>query len=61
MEEITSLDNPKVKLAFHLQDRRDRDKTALFLIEGYRGTSPRCGREATSQPYFYLPRAVSWL
>ena len=36
MEPITSLDNPKVKLAFGLQDRRDRDKQGLFLIEGYR-------------------------
>jgi len=36
MEPITSLENPKVKQAFRLQDRRDRDKTGLFLIEGYR-------------------------
>jgi|688.fasta_scaffold10374_8 TrmH family RNA methyltransferase len=33
---ISSFQNPKVKQAMHLRDRRDRDKTALFLIEGYR-------------------------
>ncbi len=34
--DITSLQNPKVKLAVRLRDRRDRDTTQLFLIEGYR-------------------------
>ncbi len=33
---ITSLQNPKVKLAGLLKDRRDRDQLGLFLIEGYR-------------------------
>lgn len=36
MLQITSVHNPKVKLAMHLRDKRDRDKTGLFLIEGYR-------------------------
>lgn len=34
--DITSLQNPKVKLTVKLRDRQDRDKTGLFLIEGYR-------------------------
>lgn len=34
--EITSVQNPRVKQAIQLRDRRDRDKTGLFLIEGYR-------------------------
>lgn len=34
--EITSMQNPKVKLALGLTDRRDRDKSGLFLIEGFR-------------------------
>lgn len=34
--ELTSLQNPKVKQAVRLRDRRDRDKSGLFLIEGYR-------------------------
>ncbi len=33
---ITSIQNPKIKNAFHLFKRRERDKTGLFLIEGYR-------------------------
>ncbi len=36
MTDLTSLQNPKVKEAVHLRDRRQRDKTGLFLIEGYR-------------------------
>jgi TrmH family RNA methyltransferase len=34
--EITSLQNPKAKQALHLRERRERNKTQLFLIEGYR-------------------------
>jgi len=34
--EITSLQNPRVKQVLALRDRRDRDKTGLFIIEGYR-------------------------
>lgn len=33
---LTSLQNPKMKRALTLYDRKDRDETALFLIEGYR-------------------------
>ena len=33
---ITSLTNPKIKEIVKLRDRRTRDKTDLFLIEGYR-------------------------
>lgn len=33
---ITSLQNPKIKEAVKLKDRRHRDETSLFLIEGYR-------------------------
>ncbi|MDP1834340.1 MAG: RNA methyltransferase [Chlamydiales bacterium] len=34
--DLSSLQNPKVKLAVRLRDRRDRDTTGLYLIEGYR-------------------------
>ena len=37
--EITSMQNPKLKNALALKDRRDRDETGLFLIEGYREIS----------------------
>lgn len=33
---LTSLQNPLVKQVVHLRDRHERDKTDLFLIEGYR-------------------------
>ncbi len=33
---ITSLQNPKVKAVVSLRERREREKTHLFLIEGYR-------------------------
>lgn len=34
--EITSLQNPKIKQALDLRDRKHRDESGLFLIEGYR-------------------------
>ena len=33
---ITSLQNPRIKQAVRLRDRRDRDEAGLFLIEGRR-------------------------
>ena len=36
MLEITSLQNPKVKQLIGLRERSERDKSNLFLIEGYR-------------------------
>lgn len=39
IEEITSLQNPKVKQAIQLANRRMRNQTNLFLIEGYRELS----------------------
>lgn len=38
MAELSSLQNPKVKEALSLRERRDRKKTGYFLIEGYRET-----------------------
>lgn len=35
-ETITSLHNPKVKQLVRLRDRRERDRTGTFLVEGYR-------------------------
>lgn len=33
---ITSVQNPRIKHALQLRERRDREETGLFLIEGYR-------------------------
>jgi len=35
-KEITSPQNPKIKQLVRLKDRKERDETGLFLIEGYR-------------------------
>lgn len=35
---LSSLENPQVKEVVHLRERNYRDKTSLFLIEGYRET-----------------------
>ncbi|MBN2114653.1 MAG: RNA methyltransferase [Acidimicrobiia bacterium] len=35
-EPITSTANPRLKALVRLRDRRDRDRSGLFLIEGYR-------------------------
>lgn len=36
MDPITSLTNPRVKSLVRLRNRRERDSSGLFLIEGYR-------------------------
>ena len=36
MHKITSLQNPRIKEAAALRERRERDRAGLFLIEGYR-------------------------
>ena len=33
---LTSLQNPRVKGLIRLRDRRERDETGMFIIEGYR-------------------------
>jgi TrmH family RNA methyltransferase len=36
LKELTSPQNPKIKQVVRLKDRKERDETGLFLIEGYR-------------------------
>jgi TrmH family RNA methyltransferase len=50
MDKITSLQNQRIKDAVRLRDRRERDKTGLFLVEGYRELKRAldAGREMTS-------------
>jgi TrmH family RNA methyltransferase len=33
---LTSLQNPRIKQAVRLRDRKERDRSGLFIIEGYR-------------------------
>ncbi len=53
MSEITSLQNSKIKEAVKLRDRRQRDKTNLFLIEGYREISRALKGKRDIQHIFY--------
>ena len=36
---LTSAQNPKIKSLLHLREKKERDTTGLFLIEGYREIS----------------------
>jgi TrmH family RNA methyltransferase len=42
MLEISSIQNPRVKQVLHLRDKKERDQTATFLIEGYRELLRAC-------------------
>jgi TrmH family RNA methyltransferase len=52
---ITSLQNPKVKDVVKLRDRRARDETGLFLIEGYRELKRAIDAGRKIEALFYCP------
>lgn len=52
---ITSLDNDRVKEVVHLRDRHYRDKSQLFLIEGYRETLRALDGQVAIQRLFICP------
>ncbi len=52
---IESLQNPKVKEVVKLRDRRHRDETGLFLIEGYRELKRAVDAGRQMQQLFYCP------
>lgn len=53
IEEISSIQNPKVKAALALMNRRDRDLEKLFLIEGFRELSrAKLGNVEVLQVFF---------
>lgn len=54
-EEITSLQNPKVKKAVKLADRKARNETGLFLIEGYRELKRASDSAVVMQTLFICP------
>lgn len=55
-EEITSLQNPKVKKAVKLADRKERNETGLFLIEGYRELKRAADSGVAIQTLFICPK-----
>jgi RNA methyltransferase, TrmH family len=54
-EEITSLQNPKMKKAVKLIDRKARNETGLFLIEGYRELKRASDSGSMIQTLFICP------
>lgn len=52
---ITSLQNPRIKEAVKLRDRRTREESGLFLIEGYRELKRALEAGRTVQTLFYCP------
>lgn len=52
---ITSAQNPQLKDALKLQDRRSRDESGLFLIEGYRELTRAVKGEVELQKLFVCP------
>lgn len=56
LEEITSLQNPKLKKAVKLADRKERNETGLFLIEGYRELKRAVEGGVTLKTVFICPK-----
>lgn len=52
---ITSLQNPKVKEVVKLRDRRTREESGLFLIEGYRELKRALDAGRQIETLFYCP------
>ncbi|MES2273214.1 MAG: RNA methyltransferase [Chlamydiota bacterium] len=52
---ISSLQNPRIKEAVKLRDRRTREESDLFLIEGYRELKRALDHGRKIQTIFYCP------
>lgn len=55
MADIESLQNPKIKAAIKLRDKRSRDKMQQFIIEGYREIHRAAGSNVKMHTLFYCP------
>jgi RNA methyltransferase, TrmH family len=55
VEIITSLRNPRVKELVRLRDRRPRDETGTFLIEGYREIRRALEKGVALRELYYSP------
>lgn len=55
MHEITSTQNPKIKQIAKLKERREREETGLFLIEGYRELKRAADAGVTLTALFTCP------
>lgn len=52
---IASLQNPKIKQVVQLRDRRTRDESDLYLIEGYRELFRAIGAKVHLESVFFCP------
>jgi len=55
MEPLASKANPKIKELMALRERRDRDRTGRFLIEGYRELLRAVEAKTTIDSIFFCP------
>ncbi len=55
MEKITSLQNPKIKDAVQLRDRKSREKTDRYLIEGTRELTRAIQSKHVIETIFFCP------
>lgn len=52
---LTSAQNPRVKSALRLKEKRERDKTGRFLIEGFRESRRAVDNHVVIDEFFYCP------
>ena len=55
IEKITRLQNPRVKQLVKLRDRRPRDETGVFLVEGYREIRRALEKGVALQEIYFSP------
>src|SRR5476651_1457749 len=55
VEKISSLQNPRIKELVRLRDRRPRDETGVFLVEGYREIRRALEKKVALRELYYAP------
>ena len=55
IEKISSLQNPRIKELVRLRDRRPRDETGVFLVEGYREIRRALEKNVALRELYYAP------
>jgi len=59
VEKISSLQNPRIKELVRLRDRRPRDETGVFLVEGYREIRRALEKNVALRELYYAPEWFS--
>lgn len=55
VEKISSLQNPRIKELVRLRDRRPRDETGVFLVEGYREIRRALEKQVALRELYFAP------